>query len=190
MTTVGLIRHGVTDWNDLGKAQGISDIPLNEAGRKQAIAIANRLSGEKWDIIVSSNLTRAKQTAEVVRSSLGINTMITDDRIREINCGLIEGTTEEERITKWGDNWRLQDLGMESFNEVAERGMEFIEEVTVKHRNKRILIVSHGALIGLSLQRLLPQRFPKTYIDNTSLTIIAQNNKVWECILYNCTKHL
>ena len=57
MTTVGLIRHGVTDWNDLGKAQGISDIPLNEAGRKQAIAIANRLSGEKWDIIVSSNLT-------------------------------------------------------------------------------------------------------------------------------------
>ena len=41
--------------------------------------------------------------------------MITDDRIREINCGLIEGTTEEERITKWGDNWRLQDLGMESF---------------------------------------------------------------------------
>ena len=88
--------------------------------------------------------------------------MITDDRIREINCGLIEGTTEEERITKWGDNWRLQDLGMESFNEVAERGMEFIEEVTVKHRNKRILIVSHGALIGLSLQRLLPQRFPKT----------------------------
>ncbi|GIP39057.1 hypothetical protein J31TS4_23370 [Paenibacillus sp. J31TS4] len=59
-TTVGLIRHGVTGWNHLGKAQGISDIPLNEEGTKQALALAGRLSGEEWDILFSSNLTRAK----------------------------------------------------------------------------------------------------------------------------------
>ena len=63
ITTVGLIRHGVTDWNNLGKAQGISDIPLNEDGIKQATALAKRLSGEEWDIIFSSDLMRAEQTA-------------------------------------------------------------------------------------------------------------------------------
>jgi probable phosphoglycerate mutase len=135
MTTIGLIRHGTTDWNDLGKAQGISDIPLNEAGLRQANAIAKRLSDEQWDIVASSSLTRAQQTAEVVRASLGIDSMIIDERLREINCGLIEGTTEEERILKWGENWRSQNLGMESYKEVAKRGLEFIEEVSAKHKD-------------------------------------------------------
>jgi broad specificity phosphatase PhoE len=56
ITIIGLIRHGETDWNNLGKAQGISDIPLNEEGVKQAIALANRLSKETWDLVISSNL--------------------------------------------------------------------------------------------------------------------------------------
>ena len=60
MTTIGLIRHGITEWNVLGKSQGISDIPLNEIGKQQAVALANRLSIEgKWDIIVTSDLPRA-----------------------------------------------------------------------------------------------------------------------------------
>ena len=59
MTKFGLIRHGLTEWNEMGKAQGISDIPLNSAGLKQAHALAKRLSlGEKWDIIIASDLSR------------------------------------------------------------------------------------------------------------------------------------
>ncbi|MCS7463063.1 histidine phosphatase family protein [Paenibacillus doosanensis] len=189
-TTLGLIRHGVTEWNTLGKAQGISDIPLNGEGIEQAIALANRLSSEEWDIIFSSNLMRARQTAEIIRQSLGIASIFTDERIREINCGIIEGTTEEERIAYWGVNWREQNLGMEDFQVVAKRGLNFLEELIVKHAGKRILVVSHGALIGLSLQHLLPLRFPKTYIDNTSLTILTHTNNDWTCQLYNCTKHL
>ncbi|MGE6575021.1 histidine phosphatase family protein [Paenibacillus xylanexedens] len=54
-TTIGLIRHGVTEWNTLSKAQGISDIPLNEEGIEQATALAKRLSSEEWDVIFSSN---------------------------------------------------------------------------------------------------------------------------------------
>ncbi|MFC3345321.1 histidine phosphatase family protein [Paenibacillus abyssi] len=60
----------------------------------------------------------------------------------------------------------------------------------IKHTDKRILIVSHGALIGLSLQHLLPQRFKRTFIENTSLTILTHTNNDWACQLYNCTKHL
>ncbi|GFN33546.1 histidine phosphatase family protein [Paenibacillus xylaniclasticus] len=101
-TTIGLIRHGVTEWNNLGKAQGISDIPLNGEGIQQATALANRLSSEEWDMIFSSNLTRDRQTAEIIQQSLGISSILVDERNREINCGLIEGTTEEERISNWG----------------------------------------------------------------------------------------
>lgn len=152
--------------------------------------MANRLSKEKWDIIISSNLTRAQQTAEIIRKCLELDTVFTDERIREINCGLIEGTTEEERIARWGVNWREENLGMEDFNMVANRGLSFLEEQILEHPNKRILIVSHGALIGLSLQHLLPQQFKKTHIDNTSLTILTHTNNEWTCQLYNCTKHL
>ncbi|MDI2588735.1 histidine phosphatase family protein [Psychrobacillus sp. NEAU-3TGS] len=59
MTRFGLIRHRVTEWNELGKAQGISDIPLNITGLIQAHALADRLSlGEEWDIIAASDLSR------------------------------------------------------------------------------------------------------------------------------------
>lgn len=103
MTTIGLIRHGITDWNELGKAQGITDIPLNQAGLRQVEAIAKRVSQERWDMVFFSDLTRAFQTSEMICASLGIDSMITDVRVREIDCGLIEGTTEEERILQWGE---------------------------------------------------------------------------------------
>ncbi|WP_273835163.1 histidine phosphatase family protein [Guptibacillus sedimenti] len=191
MTTIGLIRHGITEWNDHGKAQGTSDIPLNELGRKQATNIGARLREEgKWDVIISSDLTRAIETAQIIGSKINLSISHYDKRIREIDCGEIEGTTEEDRLEKWGSNWRNLDLGMESFEEVGKRGIEFVKDMVHTYKGKRILIVSHGALIGLTLQQLLPSRFQKTYIDNTAITILENINGDWDCSLYNCTKHL
>ncbi|MBM7564750.1 broad specificity phosphatase PhoE [Paenibacillus sacheonensis] len=136
-TIIGLIRHGVTDWNQQGKAQGISDIPLNEEGVKQAAALADRLSGEQWDAVYSSTLMRAKQTAERVRHSLGIASIVTDERIREIDCGRIEGTTEAERIARWGANWRELDLGIEDSRAVAGRGLSFLNELLGNTKTKK-----------------------------------------------------
>ncbi|MFC5603180.1 histidine phosphatase family protein [Sporosarcina koreensis] len=191
MTTIALIRHGITEWNDLGKAQGISDIPLNKLGRKQADNVGDRLLNEgKWDIIISSDLTRAIETAQIIGGKLNLSISHYDNRIREIDCGEIEGTTEETRQEKWGSNWREKDLGMESFEQVGKRGIEFLEEMVHTYNGKRIVIVSHGALIGLTLQRLLPTMFQSTYIDKSSLTILHNSNRQWDCHLYNCTKHL
>ncbi|MYL65456.1 histidine phosphatase family protein [Bacillus hwajinpoensis] len=191
MTTIGLIRHGITEWNDHGKAQGTSDIPLNELGRKQAANIGARLREEgKWDVIISSDLTRAIETAQIIGSKINLSISHYDKRIREIDCGEIEGTTEEDRLEKWGRNWRDLDLGMESFEEVGKRGIEFLKGIVHTYNGKRILIVSHGALIGLTLQQLLPSRFQKTYINNTAFTILENINGDWDCSLYNCTKHL
>lgn len=190
-TTVALIRHGVTEWNELNRAQGISDIPLNHLGIKQARELANRLYLErKWDVIITSDLTRAKVTAQIISERLELPVQIYDERIREIHCGDIEGTTEEERLQKWGNNWRELDLGIEKFEEVSKRGSAFLEDAVNIYKGKRILVVSHGALIGLTLQRLLPEQFPSTYIDNTSVTILDHVKQKWECTLYNCTKHL
>ncbi|WP_252503514.1 histidine phosphatase family protein [Sporosarcina sp. Marseille-Q4943] len=191
MTTIGLIRHGVTEWNDLGKAQGISDIPINKLGRKQANKIGDRLLDEgKWDVIISSDLSRAIETAQIIGGKINLSISHFDKRIREIDCGEIEGTTEETRQEKWGSNWREANLGMESFESVGKRGIEFLEEIVHTYTGKRILIVSHGALIGLTLQQLLPTMFESTYIDNTSLTLLHNTNGGWDCTLYNCIKHL
>ncbi|MFJ7933732.1 histidine phosphatase family protein [Sporosarcina sp. NPDC096371] len=191
MTTIGLIRHGITEWNVLGRSQGISDIPLAEIGKQQAMALANRLSlEEKWDIIVTSDLSRAKETGQIIASKLNIPISMFEERIREINCGEIEGTTEEERLNRWGSNWRELNLGMEKFEDVSKRGCEFLSELATTYIDKRILVISHGALIGLTLQRLLPEEFSSTHIENTSLTILNNNESTWDCTLYNCTQHI
>ncbi|MDX8361607.1 histidine phosphatase family protein [Cytobacillus sp. IB215316] len=191
MITIGLIRHGVTEWNDLNKAQGISDIPLNEEGRKQALAVANRLfEEENWDVLITSDLQRAIETGQIIGEKLKLPIAFVDERIREINCGEIEGTTEEERVERWGSKWFEMDLGMETFDDVAKRGSEFIEEIAHKYQHKRVLLISHGALIGLTLKHLLPDKFQKVYLHNTSVTILNNIEGKWACNLYNCTKHL
>ncbi|MFS1512975.1 histidine phosphatase family protein [Chengkuizengella sp. SCS-71B] len=190
MTTIGMIRHGITDWNIEGKAQGHSDIPLNDKGRKQAQSVATRLKGERWDLMISSTLSRASETAHIIKKTLNISNLLYDDRLREINCGKIEGLTENERIINWGLNWREADIQMEKSQDVAMRGESTLKEIIETYEDKKILVVSHGALIGITLQKILPQRFTNTYIDNTSITILNFKKGSWECPLYNCTTHL
>lgn len=187
---IGFIRHGVTDWNIQGKALGLSDQPLNAEGRRQAEDLAKRLLKEPWNMIISSNLSRARETAEIIAEAAEIPLVLTDDRLREINCGLIEGLTEEERISKWGLHWRNLNLGMESVHDTAARGASFLGEVYSSYASKNILAVSHGALIGLTLQRLLPLQFPSTHMKNSSLTLLTKANGRWQCDLYNCVNHL
>ncbi|MFH5779227.1 histidine phosphatase family protein [Heyndrickxia oleronia] len=176
MATIGLIRHGITDWNELGKAQGVSDISLNDLGRSQAKRLGRRLSqNEDWDMLITSNLKRAVETARIIGNIINRPISSIDDRIREIN---------------WGRNWRNLELGIENFENVSTRGLDFLEDIERLYKNKRVLAVSHGALIGLTLQRLLPEEFQTTYIENTSLTIIRKIKDRWRCQLYNCTIHL
>ncbi|MCA1054040.1 histidine phosphatase family protein [Rossellomorea aquimaris] len=191
MTTIGLIRHGITEWNVLGKAQGSTDIPLNETGRQQALEMGERLfHEEKWDLMISSDLMRAKETAMIIGNRINLPILHVDERIREISCGEVEGTTEEQHLSRWGQNWRELELGGERPQEVSERGVDFLHDITKTYSGKRILVVSHGACIGLTLQRLLPERFHETYIDNTSITILKHTEEEWGCLLYNCTQHL
>lgn len=190
MTVIGLVRHGITDWNLQWRAQGHTDIPLNEEGRKQAERLARRMIGESWDAVYSSDLIRALETARKAVEGRGIEVR-TDVRLREIHLGQIEGTTEEDRVSKWGADWKTLDLGAEPRESVADRGVQAIEEMAARHPGSRILIVSHGGLIVQTIKRLAPFADTASYIGNTSVTLMRKGGDgTWECELYNCTKHL
>jgi probable phosphoglycerate mutase len=172
------------------RAQGHTDIPLNEEGRRQAERLGIRMSGEAWDFVYSSDLGRAMETARSAVGSLGLG-VATDARLREVFLGEIEGTTEAERVIRWGDNWRDLDLGEEPREAVADRGVQAINEIADRHPGKRVLIVSHGGLLGLAVKRLIPHFETSEFIRNTSVTVVRRTEEGrWECDLFNCTKHL
>lgn len=189
MTIIGFVRHGITDWNVEGRVQGQSNIPLNQEGRNQAQALAARMTTEQWDVIYTSDLSRAVTTAEIVNERIGVS-IVQDERLREVGFGLMEGTTPEERINQWGDNWKAKDLGKEQNESVLNRANQFIRDILLKHPQKRVLVVSHGAFIGLMLKNLIPHVDTEARILNSSITILKLNGQIWDCELHNCVKHL
>jgi 2,3-bisphosphoglycerate-dependent phosphoglycerate mutase len=189
MTTIGFIRHGSTAWNKERRSQGLSDIPLDEAGFLQATKLGKRISKEKWDVVYSSDLSRARQTAEAVEQLANIPLFL-DVRLREASGGQIEGTTEQERIEKWGEDWRSLDLGIESAESVITRAMPFIDEIVEKHPGQNVLIVSHGAFTRHMLKTLVPSIDLTISPKNTSITRLVKSEDGWNSELYNCTVHL
>lgn len=189
MTVLGLIRHGVTDWNIQKRAQGHTDIPLNEEGRMQAQKLADRLSAEDWDLIYSSDLSRAQETALAIAALKQLD-VIVDPMLREVNLGQIEGMTHEEIVEKWGDDWRQLDLGIETKEELELRGLEVLNRIADKHPGQSILVVAHGGFIGTTLKQLVAHVDTMALLNNTSITRISKQTSKWECDLFNCTIHL
>src|SRR5213078_2372373 len=96
MTTLLLVRHGETDWNAAGRLQGHTDRPLSDYGREQARRLADELSSEGVDAIYTSDLARARETAEIVAERLHLPVVLDPD-LREKNWGTWEGLTSVER---------------------------------------------------------------------------------------------
>jgi 2,3-bisphosphoglycerate-dependent phosphoglycerate mutase len=190
MTRIALIRHGSTAWNKEGRMQGSTDIPLDAEGIVQAQKLGLRLADEQWDMVFTSQLSRARQTGEIIAAQLGITDFFQDERLREVSGGLTEGTSEPERIEKWGPDWRQLELGMETEAAVCERGLGFIGDLLDEHAGKHILIVSHGSFIRHLLRKIAPDLTIAEHLKNTSVTRFTIKDNLWDCELYNCTKHL
>lgn len=190
MTIITYVRHGQTDWNVEQRAQGQMNNPLNELGFRQAHAVGRRLSITPWDVLISSDLLRTRQTAEIITSYVK-KPFVFDRRIREQYRGQIEGTVEEERIQRWGPNWRNLDLGIESRDAVRQRGVRFLNDVADRYAGKRVLVVTHGGVIIETLCGLFPGAFNRHFdVGNTSLTILSHDGGQWHRLLFNCTCHL
>lgn len=190
MTLIAFVRHGSTYWNKERRMQGHAQNPLDEEGFAQARLLAERLGGERWDVLYASDLLRARQTAECVLERLPLAQIRYDERLREMDRGQALGTTEEERIARWGADWREVAPGVESDAQGTERGGSFVREVAALHPGQRILAISHGMIIRNTLNGLLPDFHAEPALNNTSVTIVRWTGSRWACELYNCTKHL
>jgi broad specificity phosphatase PhoE len=135
VTELLLVRHGETDWNAEGRLQGHTDRPLNEYGRRQAQRLADELAGEELEAIYSSDLARARETAEIVGERLGLPVVLDPD-LREKNWGTWEGLTPVERDTV--------ELVGESTEEHAARTLGALRRIAERHPEGRVLVVTHG----------------------------------------------
>src|ERR1035437_4138349 len=119
LTTICIIRHGETDWNLSGKLQGHEDIELNNLGREQAIQLAQYFKAEPWDVIVSSPLKRAYETAQIIASHVSVSTVHVVDEIIERSYGSASGLTPEERRSRFPNGIPDQ----EDFEHLRQRAM-------------------------------------------------------------------
>lgn len=136
------LRHGETDWNAQGLSQGNVDIPLNPTGLAQARAAAGLLKGRGIASIVSSPLSRARVTAEIVAEALGLPVAIDND-LREVSFGVQEGQT----MGDWFPDWvagRFTPEGAESFPALRNRARSAITRAL--GLPPVALVVAHGAL--------------------------------------------
>ena len=191
MATVAFVRHGITDWNREGRIQGWRDIPLNEAGRRQAFLVARRLSNEPFDLIFSSDLKRAAETAETIGKALR-KTVTLDERLREKKLGRLEGLTVQEIVDRWGEQWRSLDLGVEDSESIRRRGLAFFVEVTARFPDQNLIVVSHDSWITETLRAILGEEIGigSEGLGNTSVTLLHNDDGRWTCRLLNCTMHL
>lgn len=160
-TRLILARHGQTDYNREARLQGQVDIPLNATGRKQAARLAHAMTEHAPDLIVSSPLVRAHDTALEVGKACGID-VTTDDAFLERGFGPWEGLRGEEirgrwpkEHAAWRDHRAVPGLGIEDRPDVARRVAERCRELVAKNTGATILVVGHGAATTLGITELL-----------------------------------
>jgi probable phosphoglycerate mutase len=152
VTTILLARHGETDWNSERRWQGHADRPLNEVGREQARELAETLTDRAIDVVYSSDLLRAHETALIVGERLGLPVGV-DSGLREVDVGDWSGRVHSEiegldpdgyrRWREGGKGW----AGGESYEEMGERVVAAVLRLAARHPGETVLIVTHGGSI-------------------------------------------
>lgn len=155
ITRVIVIRHGETEWNVARRIQGQGDSRLTAEGIEQAEALARRLSREKFDVLISSDLGRAMQTARHI-AELSPHEVVPDARFRERNFGAGEGLTYDEidqrfpnafsRVGEVDPDYAIP--GGESRRQFHERVAKAFESVVREHAGKTVVVVAHGGVLA------------------------------------------
>lgn len=166
---LAFMRHGETDWNRAQRFQGRTDIPLNDTGRRQAREAAERMAqaGEPWDLVVTSPLSRARETGRIVADALGIELGGTDDGLIERSFGTTEGAPTVELSTPEHDELMR---AAEPEEEVWDRAIRATERIAREHSGRNVLLVAHGSLIRITLSHWMREAHPR--IANTEVLLL------------------
>ncbi len=183
-TTIGVLRHGQTDWNIDFRLQGVTDIPMNETGIAQARDAAAAIEANEWDAIITSPLSRARATAEIVAEVNGLGEAAVEPLLLERSFGEAEGMAHEEWRAKYSDTNLVP--GGESLSELEARANLLLDTLAVNHSGRKVLAVSHGALIRVLLRIVSRGEFPRDgeRLGNASLSVFAHDESGWRVERY------
>jgi broad specificity phosphatase PhoE len=190
--TLGLIylaRHGETEWNAIGKLQGHTDVPLNEAGRAQARALADAFASEKIASVTTSDLSRAKETGAIVAARLWLGAPHTEPELRERRFGIFEGLTRDEISTQHPEAWSAwlaasaSPPGGEPVEDAVLRMTRVLTRIAEAAEGAPALVISHGGVMRLWLLALLGGPIP--LIGNGTVYLLEHDGArfqagIWE----------
>ncbi|EPH06992.1 hypothetical protein HMPREF1531_00037 [Propionibacterium sp. oral taxon 192 str. F0372] len=196
-TRIILWRHGLTDWNAQSRFQGQADIELNDIGRAQAVAAAERLGSFRIDAVYSSPLRRALVTAHTFADPRGFD-VHRDERLAEINVGTWSGENIDEvgAANPWmaeklaaGDDFRRSPTG-ETATEAGARMAQAVTEIASAHPGGTVLVVSHGLVIRMTVAGLLGwdnrTAFGLAGMVNCAWTMLVhRSNGEWKLLTWN-----
>ena len=179
-TTFYLVRHGESEGNAARIFTGQTDSPLTARGRQQAETVADELATVKFDRIVSSDLSRTRDTARVIAERHGIQVEILPE-LREIDVGDRTGTPFDEvrGLPSWTDDGFVAWPGGETLDQVLARTLGAIDRLTKESPGKTILIVGHGGVNRILLSHFLGilPRLDRTPGGNTNISVVHTDGK-------------
>jgi broad specificity phosphatase PhoE len=196
-SSIVLLRHGVTDWNDGGRFQGHADIPLNDAGRSQSTAAGELLRGAGITRAVSSDLSRAAETARLVTAGWGIDVQ-TDARLREVNVGSWAGMSVDaigkEEPDFWpalreGRDFRRSPTG-ESATQAGQRvALAVLDHAEAAADGEVLLAVGHGLSLRVGALLLMGLDYSHARLFgglvNCHWMVLRPGEDRWRLLSYN-----
>jgi len=204
-TQILFIRHGETPWNRIKRIQGHIDIALAETGVEQAARLAGRLAreardGARLDAIYSSDLQRARQTAQPSADALGLPVRL-DAGLRERAYGVFQGHDSAEIAEKFPDahaQWQTRDPGFEpaggeSHRAFHHRVLHALAPIVAAHPGGRIAVVTHGGVLDCVYRHAasLPLDAPRQYVLlNTSINVVEAEGETLRIVRWADVDHL
>ncbi|MBL8343042.1 MAG: histidine phosphatase family protein [Rubrivivax sp.] len=196
-----LLRHGETAWNTELRVQGFTDAPLNDRGRWQAERAAEALAAEGLTAVYSSDLQRARATAEAVARAAGLPQVQADTALRERGFGRFEGLTYTEIEARWPDDarrWRQREAGFapgggETLEAFSARCVPAVAAIAARHAGQCIAVVAHGGVLDCLYRAAtgLGLRDARTWqLGNASINRLLWNGRGFTLVGWNDDAHL
>ena len=158
---------------------------MNETGLAQVTLAAQAIQAKDWDVVLTSPLTRAKQTAEIIADHVGFKDVFEHELLIERSFGEAEGLSHEQWRAKYSN---LDEIpGGESRTQLAARSKLLLEHISTEFKGQRVLAISHGALIRELLSIASNKELPRDgeRLGNASLNIVSHLESSWKVVNYS-----
>lgn len=202
-TEFWVIRHAESEWNASGRYQGQVDVLLSALGQQQSQYLATRFAHFSFDAVYSSDLLRARHTAQAVLNRLNTDMVLhIEPRLREIDVGDLCGKLHHEIELEFPDYvqavrqdpWTTPRPNGESVQDLYKRVEEAFAELHTRHKGQRVLVFTHGGVVrvALSLALGLPLHsiWSRLSIENTAVTRLRLSEQGGRLISFNDSAHL